>query len=140
MDIPVPSNRRSRSADQMRRTDKSLYGWIVRVKNKLSRTRTPSPSPQSHGSSNNQVAPIPIGPTPDVMAQTQSNVEHSEDGNNRSNIQIEQPKPMEVAKKVIGWILPVLKVVKEVGAVFPPLQGAVGGIVGVLEVFQVLCL
>ena len=74
------------------------------------------------------------------MAQTQSNVEHSEDGNNRSNIPIEQPKPMEVAKKVIGWILPVLKVVKEVGAVFPPLQGAVGGIVGVLEVFQVLCL
>lgn len=46
-------------------------------------------------------------------------------------------KASGVAEKMIDWVLPVVKVVKEASAAFPPLQSAAGAVVSVLEVCQV---
>ena len=42
-----------------------------------------------------------------------------------------------IGGRAVEWVLPVLKVVKEASAAFPPLQSAVGAIASVLDVAQV---
>ena len=126
-----PDHTSSNSGHQRKKHKNPISKIVSSIRGRISKTKTASlnsaaPSRASTESHSNSPSTFPEGHTP-MESNAREGTSEVGGANRASNI----------GGRAVEWVLPVLKVVKEASAAFPPLQSAVGAIASVLDVAQV---
>ena len=129
----------SRVSRQTKTSDKPS-SFLSRVKNRFSKKAPLQTATLSIGSESE--VDQQISDADDCVERVESKDTHrnstlARNDDTQAGGRPSQARWTEIAITAVDWTLPALKAVREVAAVFPPADTALGAVIGVLEVCQV---